>query len=324
MSNFFTIKGIDISNYMGNVNLTTAKNEGYEICLIEAGDGITFTNPYLEEQYNAVINAGMKVGFYHFFRAEDNAEQQALAFWNQIKDKKIDILPILDVEETMGVSSVPDAVMAFMHAFKKLSNLEMILYSYTGFINQYLLDFRLYDLPLWIADYGIATLPNLPYTNLVGWQFTDKGNIAGVGNNVDLDKFSKDIFMKDYHQVALKHAVAISPAPLPLWRLCIHGQLIMDLQTALNNQCGANLAVDGWFGDETLGACIPVYEGAEGNITRVIQTRLTNLTYGVGGIDGDYGPMTKEAVSWFQHLHGLQVTGSVDKATWRAMMLLNA
>ncbi len=141
------IKGLDISNYMGNVNLENAKKEGYEICLIEAGDGITFTNPYLKEQYNAVINSGMKVGFYHFFRAEDNQEEQAQAFFNQIKDKKIDILPILDVELTMGVSNVPDAVINFMSAFKKISGLDMILYSYPGFINQYLLDSRLYDLP---------------------------------------------------------------------------------------------------------------------------------------------------------------------------------
>lgn len=325
MSNNLNIKGLDISNYMGNVNLEVAKEEGYKICLIEAGDGITFTNPYLEEQYNAVINEEMKVGFYHFFRAEDNQEEQAQAFFNQIKDKKMDILPILDVELTMGVSNVPDAVINFMEAFKNISGLDMILYSYPGFINQYLLDSRLYDLPLWVADYGVTNLPDdLPYKNIVGWQWTDKGNISGVGNGVDLDKFSEDIFMKDEHHALFTHAVQQATPQLPLWEKCIHGQLIMDLQTALNNQCGANLEVDGWFGDETLGACITVFEGAEGNITRVIQTRLTNLTYGVGGIDGIYGPMTKEAVSWFQHLHGLQVTGYVDKITWRTMMLLDA
>ncbi len=130
--------------------------------------------------------------------------------------------------------------------------------------------------------------------------------------------------MKDEHQASFTHAVQQAPKPLPLWKICIHGQLIKMLQIALNNQCGANLAVDGWFGDDTLEACITVFEGAEGNITRVIQTRLTDLTYNVGGIDGDYGPMTKEAVSWFQHLHGLQVTGYVDKITWRTMMLLAA
>lgn len=324
MSNNLNIKGLDISNYMGNVNLETAKKAGYEICLIEAGDGITFTNPYLVEQYNAVCSAGMKVGFYHFFRAEDNQEEQAQAFFNQIKDKKMDILPILDVEVTMGVNNVPDAVISFMEEFKKISGLDMILYSYPSFINQYLLDSRLYKFPLWIADYGVKTLPDLPYKNIVGWQWTDSGSISGVGNGVDLDKFSEDILMKDEHQASFTHAVQQAPKPEPLWARCIHGQLIKDLQTALNNQTGAGLAVDGWFGDETLGACITVYEGAEGNITRVIQTRLNDLTYGVGGIDGIYGPKTKEAVSWFQHLHGLQVTGYVDKVTWKNMMLLDA
>lgn len=45
------------------------------------------------------------------------------------------------------------------------------------------------------------------------------------------------------------------------------------------------------------------------------QGRLVNLGYPCGGVDGELGPRTREALQAFQKDHGLNVTGELDGAT---------
>lgn len=85
----------------------------------------------------------------------------------------------------MGVSNVTDAVLSFAAAFKKLSGKDLIIYSYTSFINSNL-DNTLADFNAWIADYGVATLPGTLFKNVVGWQYTSNGAVAGLTNQLDL------------------------------------------------------------------------------------------------------------------------------------------
>ncbi|MBS6006869.1 MAG: N-acetylmuramoyl-L-alanine amidase [Clostridium baratii] len=56
-----------------------------------------------------------------------------------------------------------------------------------------------------------------------------------------------------------------------LWQVSITGEEVKQLQRELNKQFNAGLHVDGYFGDSTLAACVTVREGAEGNLTRLIQ-----------------------------------------------------
>ena len=65
------MKGIDISSYQQNVDFIKVKNNGIEIVYIKATEGITYNNPMLKPQYCGAIAAGLKIGFYHFLRAND-------------------------------------------------------------------------------------------------------------------------------------------------------------------------------------------------------------------------------------------------------------
>src|SRR5690349_9126395 len=48
---------------------------------------------------------------------------------------------------------------------------------------------------------------------------------------------------------------------------------------------------------------------------RAVQRELRARGYGVGRVDGRFGPRTRGAVTWFQIKHGLRPTGRVDAAT---------
>uniref|UniRef100_UPI002610D36E peptidoglycan-binding domain-containing protein n=1 Tax=uncultured Clostridium sp. TaxID=59620 RepID=UPI002610D36E len=107
----------------------------------------------------------------------------------------------------------------------------------------------------------------------------------------------------------------------PLWKESISGDEVKALQNELNNQCGANLKVDGFFGDSTLNACITIYPGANGSLTKLIQQRLINRSYNLNpyGADGDFGDTTVKAIKTLQDCFNLVQDGIVGKATWKAL-----
>lgn len=92
--------------------------------------------------------------------------------------------------------------------------------------------------------------------------------------------------------------------------------LIKALQIELNNQYHKGIVVDGIFGNQTKNACITVRKGARGNITYILQARLTCLGYTGNGLDGYFGDKTLEEVKQFQRAKGIVVDGVVGKQTW--------
>ena len=67
--NVSSYKGIDISSYQGyNIDFSAVRNSGIEICIVKATESTMYTNMYFDNQASGALNAGLKVGFYHFFR----------------------------------------------------------------------------------------------------------------------------------------------------------------------------------------------------------------------------------------------------------------
>lgn len=52
-----------------------------------------------------------------------------------------------------------------------------------------------------------------------------------------------------------------------------------------------------------------------------VQTRLSNLGYYTGSVDGAFGPATRRAVQIFQNENGLPVSGRLDSQTLRCLKI---
>ena len=98
---------------------------------------------------------------------------------------------------------------------------------------------------------------------------------------------------------------------------------IIELQAECNRQGFSKQVVDGVAGPNTLNGCPLLQYGASGNITKILQQRLTNLGYSTNGIDGMFGQNTKQAVMNFQKSRKLSVDGIVGKNTWSKLLGLS-
>lgn len=94
--------------------------------------------------------------------------------------------------------------------------------------------------------------------------------------------------------------------------------LIKGLQTELNTQYNKGLAVDGIWGIKTYNACVNVKQGAQGNITMLIQMALFIKGYTLD-MDKKFGSATATIVGQFQKDNGLTADKIVGKLTFEKL-----
>ncbi|NRT88520.1 GH25 family lysozyme [Clostridium beijerinckii] len=187
------MKGIDISNHNGNINFDNVKAAGIEVVYIKATEGTTFKDSYLDTNYSNAHYVGLKTGFYHFLVGTSSPETQATSFYNAIKDKTSDLIPMLDVETNFD--GLMDYILRFITKFKELSNMPIGIYTYTSFMDN--LDNRIADYPLWEANYNDIpwTLADNFFTNRVGHQYTENGSIDGINTKCDVNEFNEGVLI---------------------------------------------------------------------------------------------------------------------------------
>lgn len=190
-------KGIDISNWQGNVDFAQVKNSGVQIVFMKATEGNYYVDVKLNANYQGSKNNGLLVGFYHFFKASIDAKVQAKYFVDNIQGKTPDCRLALDIETSDGFNSsdFSNKCFVFLEEVKRLSGKDVVVYTYTNFA-QTSLTSSLSAYPVWIAHYGVTTPGNNPiWSNWVGFQYSDSGSISGVSGNCDLDTFTDGILL---------------------------------------------------------------------------------------------------------------------------------
>ena len=87
------------------------------------------------------------------------------------------------------------------------------------------------------------------------------------------------------------------------------------MQKELNNQFHCNLVENGLNSSMLLDLCPTIKINARGNITKLIQERLSSVGFNLEE-DGIFGQKTKRAIIVFQQNRNLQQDGIVGKNTW--------
>jgi len=99
--------------------------------------------------------------------------------------------------------------------------------------------------------------------------------------------------------------------PKATWEIHINGQVVKDLQSAVNKYFGdKRLVVDGFYGNATLnGVPNGIRRGMRGyQIIKEIQNRLKALGFYKDRVDGSFGLNTERAVITFQKARGFKAS----------------
>lgn len=193
----YSIHGIDVSRYQQHINwdLVKAMNVAgvqMNFAFIKATEGNGDTDVYFGRNWRKAKNAGMIRGAYHFFIATKDGTVQARNFIAKVKLQSGDLPPVLDVEQTFGVSKqvLQQRVKAWLYAAELAYGIKPVIYTNVDFYKKYLAG-EFDDYPLWAAHY---LQPNEPRINRSWhfWQHSERGKVSGIASNVDFNVFNGD------------------------------------------------------------------------------------------------------------------------------------
>lgn len=194
-------RGIDISEFQGEIDFEEVRRSGIEAVYIRVGAG-EYTDEYFAENYERAKAAGLKIGFYHYVtaRSVDEGRRQARFFASLAAGREPDMRLAMDFEYfgSLSVSQINAISEAYLDELTALTRREAVIYSDLSNARNIFSRALAEKYPLWAAQYG-ADEPsaNGKWREWVGFQYTDEGRVGGIYGNVDRNIFTDGIFLSD-------------------------------------------------------------------------------------------------------------------------------
>lgn len=188
--------GIDVSHHQGNIDFAAVKNSGIDFVIIREGYG-TNTDRCFFDNVKKAKAVGLEIfGVYHFCYSlmAKEAKEEAIHCVNNVFDAGLDqnVICFFDFEyDTIskaggkGVKLGPNECCEFTEAFCeeiKILGYTPGVYANIDFVNNYYNWDLLHRYELWLADYS-----ENPMYGCLLHQYSNKGKIAGIRGNVDLN-----------------------------------------------------------------------------------------------------------------------------------------
>ena len=194
-------RGIDISEFQGEIDFEEVRRSGIEAVYIRVGAG-EYTDEYFAENYERAKAAGLKISFYHYVtaRSVDEGRRQARFFASLAAGREPDMRLAMDFEYfgSLSVSQINAISEAYLDELTALTKREAVIYSDLSNARNIFSRALAEKYPLWAAQYG-ADEPsaNGKWREWVGFQYTDEGRAGGIYGNVDRNIFTEGIFLSD-------------------------------------------------------------------------------------------------------------------------------
>lgn len=186
-------KGIDVSQWQGNINWYAVKNsKQVDFAILRAGYGreISQKDRQFENYYKGCKANGIPCGCYWYSYAltEADAVREAKTFLEAVKGKTFEYPVFLDVEENsqfrLGKQKVSAIIKAFLEYVEK-QGYWVGLYMSTSYLNGYVTDEIKNKYTIWVAQYN----SRCTYKGQYGiWQKSSTGKINGINGNVDMNE----------------------------------------------------------------------------------------------------------------------------------------
>lgn len=200
--------GPDVSSSQGNINWTSVKGAGYDICFPKVADGDVIDSTFTAARIANIEAAGLTYAPYYYGRVASPGNQErngrleaamAVYFASRQGWGRAGDLPLVYDFETLNGQTEAEAanhLLKFIGGYRGLMTHYPFIYTAPSFWNTSILPNLTADnkasvanCPLWIADWGV-TKPHVPppWDTWTFWQYTDHGAVPGVTGPVDLNR----------------------------------------------------------------------------------------------------------------------------------------
>lgn len=195
------VVGFDVSQFQGDINWTKIDSvEGFKLdyVFIRATAGKDKVDSRFEENWSNARKHKFIRGAYHYYRPNENSLEQAKNFIKNVKLRKGDFPPVLDIEklpESQSIDSLKVGLKRWLKTVEKHYKVKPIIYSGEKYYEDFLKEeFEGYT--FWIANYNFW-VENMK-EDWQFWQFTEKARINGIDENVDINIYNGSLKMLFY------------------------------------------------------------------------------------------------------------------------------
>lgn len=215
-----SIKGLDVSEFQGEVDWERVKAAGYKFAMLRAGYGYNTIDKQFRRNASECNRIGLPVGVYWFCYAfsPEKAVQEADGCIDIISEYRLDYPVCYDIEqasadyiEKQGVSFTPalakNVVKSFCDRIEAKGYYAMF-YTNRNFLDTYLGTDLTKRYAYWYARYT----DQFDGTDCGIWQYTNTGSVPGISGNVDLDLGYVD-YPSVIKDAGLNHLSGSFPAP---------------------------------------------------------------------------------------------------------------
>ena len=191
----FTVKGIDVARYQGDIDWHAVASQGISFTFVKATEGSSYSDPKFTANIVLSRENGIYSGAYHYFSGESPGETQAKNFITTVSDYGLDLPPVMDFEISKANRAKKESIIreakVFLREIENHFGIKPIIYttyeSYGEFLND---GFDGY--PLWFRD--LMKEPKIGGNrDWLFWQYCNRGRLDGVDGKqkfVDLNVFN--------------------------------------------------------------------------------------------------------------------------------------
>ena len=217
-----SIKGLDVSEFQGEIDWERVKAAGYQFAMLRAGYGYSTIDKQFRRNAAECNRIGLPIGAYWFCYAfsTEKAIQEADGCISTVSEYRLDYPVCYDIEqasadyiEKQGVSFTPalarNVVTSFCNRVEEKGYFAMF-YTNRNFLDTYLGTELPKRYAFWYARYA----SQFDGTDCGIWQYTSTGSVPGISGNVDLDTGYVD-YPSVIKEAGLNHLSGSAPSPAP-------------------------------------------------------------------------------------------------------------